>query len=64
MDTFTKYGASAIAANTFLRSAFAGAFPLFIDYELRAIGVDWGITVFACFATLLIPGTSCVFGFS
>jgi hypothetical protein len=29
IDTFTRYAASAIAANTFLRSIFAAAFPLF-----------------------------------
>lgn len=55
VDTFQKYGASAIAANTFLRSCLAGAFPLFITAELHTLGVDWGMTVFACFATLLIP---------
>lgn len=30
IDTFTRYGASAVAANTFLRSMFAGVFPLFV----------------------------------
>ena len=30
VDTFTLYAASAVAANTFLRSAFAGAFPLVV----------------------------------
>ena len=30
VDTFTEYAASAVAANTFLRSCFAGAFPLVV----------------------------------
>ena len=55
VDTFQRYGASAIAANTFLRSAFAGAFPLFISQEIETLGVGWGITVFAFFAVALIP---------
>ena len=29
IDTFSRYAASAIAANTFLRSIFAASFPLF-----------------------------------
>ncbi|KAL9057473.1 MAG: hypothetical protein Q9162_002310 [Coniocarpon cinnabarinum] len=55
VDTFQRYGASAIAANTFLRSIFAAAFPLFITQEINALGVGWGITVFAFFAAALIP---------
>jgi len=55
VDTFQKYGASAIAANTFLRSSLAAAFPLFITIELHNMGIGWGITVFACFSCLLIP---------
>lgn len=48
-----------VAANTFVRSGFAGAFPLFITYELKAIGVGWGISVYAIFATCLIPIPFC-----
>lgn len=55
VDTFQKYAASAVAANTCLRSLFAAAFPLFITQELNALGVDWGISVFAFFATALLP---------
>ena len=55
VDTFQKYGASAIAANTFLRSVFAGAFPLFISQEIKALGVGWGISIFGFFSVLLIP---------
>ncbi|KAH8807793.1 MFS multidrug transporter [Xylogone sp. PMI_703] len=55
VDTFTRYSASAIAANTFLRSVFAGAFPLFITPMYRNIGVDIGSTIFGGVAIGLIP---------
>ncbi|KAF5545316.1 major facilitator superfamily transporter [Fusarium phyllophilum] len=55
IDTFTRYSASAIAANTFMRSMFSGAFPLFIIPMYHKLGVDWGTTVFGCIAAALIP---------
>ena len=55
IDTFQKYAASAIAANTFLRSALALAFPLFVNPMFAKLGVDWGVSVFAFFSILLIP---------
>lgn len=55
IDTFTKYSASAVAANTFLRSAMAGAFPLFVIPMYHNIGVDWGVTIFGCISAILIP---------
>ncbi|MCJ1335665.1 hypothetical protein MMC09_000938 [Bachmanniomyces sp. S44760] len=55
IDTFQRYAASAIAANTFLRSVFAAAFPLFIDPLLHDLGVPWGISIFGFFAIILIP---------
>lgn len=55
IDTFTQYSASAVAANTFLRSALAGAFPLFITPMLHKLGVDWGISIFGFVAIALIP---------
>lgn len=55
VDTFTRYSASALAANTLLRSMAAGAFPLFIYPMYSKLGVNWGTTVFACISALLIP---------
>ena len=55
IDTFQRYAASAVAATTFLRSALAGAFPLFIGPLLHNIGVPWGISIFAFFSIVLIP---------
>ncbi|BDD62069.1 Efflux pump bik6 [Monascus purpureus] len=54
VDTFTRYSASAIAANTFVRSMAAGVFPLFVSPMYNRLGVDWGTTVFACISALLI----------
>ncbi|KAM5343382.1 hypothetical protein ACJ41O_011919 [Fusarium nematophilum] len=55
IDTFTRFSASAIAANTFMRSMFAGAFPLFIIPMYHNVGVDWGTTIFGCIAAVLVP---------
>lgn len=55
IDTFQKNAASAVAANTFLRSCFAGAFPIFIGPLIRAIGVGWGVSIWAFCAAALIP---------
>lgn len=55
VDAFTRYSASALAANTFLRSMAAGAFPLFVNPMYSNLGVNWGTTVFACISALLIP---------
>jgi len=55
IDTFQKHAASAVAANTFLRSMFAAAFPLFITPMLHNIGIGWGISVFGFVAIGMIP---------
>ena len=55
IDTFQRYAASAVAANTFLRSASAGAFPLFIGYELHGLGIAWGLSLFGFIAVALLP---------
>lgn len=55
VDTFQQYAASGIAANTFLRSNTASAFPLFITPMLHNMGINWGMSVFGFFSALLIP---------
>lgn len=55
IDTFTQYAASAVAANTFLRSCFAGAFPLVVGPLYHNIGVGPGSSITGGFAALLIP---------
>ncbi|KAM0806128.1 MFS multidrug transporter [Usnea florida] len=55
VDTFTRYSASAVAANMFLRAMFAGAFPLFVGPMYHNIGIGWGNTIFGCVAVILVP---------
>ncbi|KAL5357023.1 major facilitator superfamily domain-containing protein [Aspergillus floccosus] len=55
IDTFQKVAASAVAANTFLRSVFAGCFPLFATIMFRKLGVDWASSVLGFVAVALIP---------
>ncbi|KAL4930201.1 MFS transporter [Aspergillus undulatus] len=55
IDTFQSVSASAVAANTFLRSAFAGCFPLFATAMFRNLGVPWASSVLGFFAVALIP---------
>ena len=47
--------ASAIAANTFLRSLAGAGFPLFANYMFAGMGVQWAETLLGCVAVLLIP---------
>ena len=55
VDTFHAYAASAIAANTFLRSCFAGAFPLVVGPMYHNLGVGPGSSITGGFAALLVP---------
>ncbi|KAH6616085.1 major facilitator superfamily domain-containing protein [Chaetomium sp. MPI-SDFR-AT-0129] len=55
VDTFTTYAASAVAANTFLRSCFACAFPLVVGPMFHNLGVGPGSSIPAGFSVLLIP---------
>lgn len=57
VDTFTLYSASAIAANTVLRSLFGATFPLFGLHMYDAIGLGWGnsLLAFIGLAICLIP---------
>ncbi|KAL5045767.1 hypothetical protein BDW71DRAFT_208031 [Aspergillus fruticulosus] len=55
IDTFHTVAASAVAANTFLRSVFAGCFPLFATAMFRNLGVPWASSVLGFVAIALIP---------
>lgn len=48
-----QYAASALAANTFLRSLFGAVFPLFTPYMFQTLGIQWSLTLLGCFASLL-----------
>jgi len=47
--------ASAIAANTFLRSLAGAAFPLFANQMFTGLGVQWAATLLGCVAAVLVP---------
>ena len=55
IDTFQQYSASAVAVNTFLRSVFAGGFPLFTDATFHNLGVPWASSILGFVAIGLIP---------
>jgi hypothetical protein len=42
-----RYPASAVAAISFLRCLFAGAFPLFGEKLFARLGLDWGVGLLA-----------------
>lgn len=55
VDAYLFFAASAIAANTFLRSLCGAIFPLFATYMFDAMGVQWAGTLLGCVAAVLVP---------
>lgn len=55
IDCYLFFAASALAANTFLRSAFGAAFPLFARQMFVNLGTQWAGTLLGCLALILIP---------
>jgi hypothetical protein len=55
VDSFTIYAASAMAANTVLRSLFGGVIPLFGLQMYNKLGLGWGNSLLAFVALLLCP---------
>lgn len=55
VDSFTLYAASAMAANTILRSIFGGVFPLFGLQMYQGLGLGWGNSLLAFVALALCP---------
>lgn len=55
IDSFEKYAASAIAAGAFFRSLIGGLVPLMTGSLLDAVGVGWGMSVFAFISVALAP---------
>lgn len=47
VDAYLMFAASAIAANTFLRSLAGAGFPLFSQYMFKALKVNWTGTLLA-----------------
>ncbi|KAF2632160.1 major facilitator superfamily [Macroventuria anomochaeta] len=55
VDAYLMFAASAIAANTFLRSLCGAAFPLFARQMFEGMGIQWASTMLGILAVLLIP---------
>jgi DHA1 family multidrug resistance protein-like MFS transporter len=55
VDAYLMFAASAIAANTFLRSLAGAGFPLFSQYMFKGLGVNWAGTLLGCVALALVP---------
>lgn len=55
VDAYLMFAASAIAANTFLRSLFGAIFPLFATYMFNGMGIQWASTLLGCVALILVP---------
>jgi len=55
VDAYLMFAASAIAANTFLRSLCGAAFPLFARQMFDGMGIQWAATLLGCIAALLVP---------
>ncbi|EIN08811.1 MFS general substrate transporter [Punctularia strigosozonata HHB-11173 SS5] len=53
IDAYTKYSASAVAANTFMRSFFAAGLPLVAQPLFHNLGIDWACTLLGCVSVLL-----------
>ncbi|KAK3315119.1 putative fluconazole resistance protein [Apodospora peruviana] len=55
VDSYLMFAASAIAANTFLRSLAGAGFPLFATYMFNGMGIQWASTLLGCVAAALVP---------
>jgi MFS family permease len=55
VDAWSKYAASAMAANQAVRCAFAAAFPLFGQQMYSALGYQWGSSLLAFLTVLMMP---------
>ncbi|TVY27514.1 putative transporter [Lachnellula hyalina] len=55
VDTYGLYAASAVSANTFLRSVLAAAFPLVAKPMFHNLGVGPAMSILGAVATIAIP---------
>lgn len=55
IDTFQRWGASALAANTFARSVLAAVLPLLVPAMYRRLGNGWAYSVLGVFAVCNVP---------
>ena len=55
VDAYLMFAASAIAANTFLRSLCGAGFPLFATQMFQGMGIQWAATLLGCVAAVAVP---------
>ena len=55
IDCYLYVAASALAGNTFLRSGFGAAFPLFTTQMFNNLTIKWAATLLGCLGALMIP---------
>lgn len=55
VESYLTVAASVMAANAFLRSAFAAAFPLFGKQMFHNMGTQWAGTLLGCVAAAMVP---------
>lgn len=55
VDAYPLYAASALAANSFVRSGFAGGFPLLSAILYSRLGYQWASTLLAFLTVLMAP---------
>ncbi|KAK9369169.1 major facilitator superfamily domain-containing protein [Lipomyces kononenkoae] len=55
IESYLMFAASAMAANTMLRSCFGAGFPLFADQLFHNLHVQWAGTLLGCIGILLMP---------
>ncbi|KAI5970800.1 hypothetical protein CANMA_000219 [Candida margitis] len=55
IECYLYIAASALAGNTFLRSGFGAAFPLFTTQMFNNLTIKWAATLLGCLGILMIP---------
>ncbi|KAI6954089.1 hypothetical protein KC329_g18880, partial [Hortaea werneckii] len=55
VECYPLYAASALAANSFARSSFAAAFPLFGVQMYNTLGYQWASSLLAFIALAMTP---------
>ncbi|OKL55718.1 hypothetical protein UA08_09072 [Talaromyces atroroseus] len=55
VDAYPEFAASALAANSFARSSFAGVFPLFGTYMYNRLGIQWASSLLAFLTLAMVP---------
>ncbi|KAK3072520.1 hypothetical protein LTR53_006656 [Teratosphaeriaceae sp. CCFEE 6253] len=61
VDTYSRFAASALAANTIVRSVLGAVFPLFALQMYGALGLGWGNSLIAFIAVALCPIPWCFY---